>query len=312
LALPRDASKNSLTSRGNANGRAVHLVLPRRALLKVMHATSAAQLVDTQPLALHVLREACLLEALQHPGIVRVYESGMLADRRPWFARELVEGQTVATLVARRTADGINTLALLRAIAEVIDHASRRGVIHCGLRPDRIVLAGKSRGFPICVTEWGEARAHDAARSATAPSPASIPYTAPELVCGDPIDDRADVFSLGVIAYQLLTGALPFGDGVPIPTDSTMQHVPTEVRCPDLPRELTGLVDQMLAFVRWDRPSAREVFGELAWLAEALAPAPPRPAHLVRVRRPRWTPEVPHSPVPFAAHLGEDADEHER
>lgn len=281
--------------------RGVHLVLPRRALIKVMHAPSPDHGAD---LAVHVLREACILEALQHPGIVRVYESGLL-DGRPWFARELVEGESLATLIARGSIDDVNAITLLRDIAEVIDHAARRGIIHCGLRPERVVRMGRTRGFPLCITEWGEARAHDAAR--TVPAPAPSPYAAPELASGDPVDDRADVFSLGVIAYQILTGALPLGEGVSIASDGSMQHVPTEVRCPELPRELTGLVDQMLAYDRWDRPSAREVFAELTWLAEAFEPAPAREPNLVRIRQPRWTPQVPHAAQPFAGLLDDDA-----
>src|SRR5215211_6527140 len=68
---------------------AVHLVLPRRAVIRVMDAEVA------EPEAAHVLREAYILEALQHPGVIRVYESGLLGDRRPWSAREHVEGPTL-------------------------------------------------------------------------------------------------------------------------------------------------------------------------------------------------------------------------
>src|SRR3954470_13330952 len=77
---------------------AEHLVLPRAAVLKVM-APNVAPIV--------VLREACLLEALHHPGVVRVYESGLLADRRPWFARELVEGSTIASTLAPGAIDRV-------------------------------------------------------------------------------------------------------------------------------------------------------------------------------------------------------------
>src|SRR5438874_12172545 len=73
---------------------AVHLVLPRRAVIKVMHASRM------QTFAVQLLREACLLEALTspagHPGIPQVYESGLLDDRRPWFAFERIEGVTLA------------------------------------------------------------------------------------------------------------------------------------------------------------------------------------------------------------------------
>lgn len=270
--------------------RAVHQVLPRRAIVKVMHAASVYPPAIKQPLAVHVLREACILEALHHPGVIRLYESGLLPDRRPWFAREMVIGASVADMLDPSVAiERIDAVVLLRDVADVLDHAYRRGIIHCGLRPDRIVLTGRSRGYPICITEWGDARAHDAAPLGPyAPSPASWAYTSPELASGDPIDDRTDVFSLGVIAYQLFTGQRPF-DGDAMMHDT--QHVPTEVRCSDVPRELTGLIDSMLAYDRWDRPSMAEVHGDLSWLADQLAPVAQSP-QIVRIRRPRWTPNV--------------------
>ncbi len=94
------------------------------------------------------------------------------------------------------------------------------------------------------------------------------------------------------------------------------QHVPTEVRCADAPRELTGLVDSMLAYDRWDRPSMAEVHGDLAWLADALATPVVREPQIVRIRRPRWTPHVVDIPRPqtdgsFERLLGDDATDSE-
>jgi eukaryotic-like serine/threonine-protein kinase len=278
----------------DANGvvyEARHLVLPRRAIIKVMES------VQPRPLAVQLLREACILEALEHPGTVRVYESGLLPDRRPWFAHERVEGATVGDLVSAGPLEPSHAVVLLRDIAEVLQHAHRRGVVHCGLRPDRIVITGRSRGFPLCIADWRDARVHDT----TAPVPeVTHPYAAPELVeCAadrsasalrTTIDDRVDVFALGVIAYRALTGVLPFEQVTP---GNQVQHVPTEVRCPDAPPELTGLVDQMLAWERFDRPSSAEVSAELAQLALELAPPEPRPSGSIRIRRPRWTPALP-------------------
>jgi serine/threonine-protein kinase len=137
----------------------------------------------------------------------------------------------------------------------------------------------------MCITDWSAARTHDAQHSLVAEPGA---YAAPELAHGDSIDDRADVFALGVVAYRALTGTLPF-DAVATSGDGSLQHVPTEVRCPDVPRELTGLVDQMLAQDRWDRPSSAEIRGELGFLAGTLGP---RPTEVVRIRKPKWTPEI--------------------
>lgn len=267
---------------------AVHQVLPRRALLR---------LGASHTEAIRVLREACLLEALHHPGIPRVYESGLLPDRRPWFACEVVDAPALGATPSGAV-DRLAAIALLRDVAEVLEHAHRRGAIHCGLRPSRIALTGRARGFPLCLTDWSDARAHDAAPQPYQPSVASWHYTSPELATGAPIDDRVDIYALGVIAYQLLTGVLPFAGRVATTTAGEQQHTPTEVHCPDAPRELTQLVDQMLAYDQWDRPSSAEVHADLTWLVESMATASPRAATgIVRIRRPRWTP-------PLAFHSG--------
>ena len=263
---------------------AVHLVLPRRAILKVMSG-------GAEPDAVPILREAYILEALQHPGVIRVYESGLLPDRRPWSAREHVEGRTLHEVLRRGGLDRTDALALLRDLAGVLEHAHERGVLHCGLRPSRVVVTGRQRGFPLCLADWSCARPHDAAPQPYPVTPESRPYTAPELAAGEPIDDRTDVFALGVLAYRMLTGAEPYEDrAVATAPDGATFHVPTALRCPDAPHELTALIDQMLAYTRDERPHSADVHEALAWIADLVAAA----AQVgPRIRRPRWTPQIP-------------------
>ncbi|MBS1123145.1 MAG: pknB [Deltaproteobacteria bacterium] len=272
-----------------ASYRAVHVMLPRHAVIKIHHAPT------DQASVLSMLREACILDALHHPGIIRVYESG-LHEGRPWFATELVDASTIDNLLSPDAIDHVAAIALMRDLAQVIEHAYRRGVIHCGLRPERILMTGRTRGFPICVADWSDARAHDARSQQLAPSVAAWHYTSPELRCGDPIDDRTDVFALGVLAYQMLAGRMPFDNGILATVDDgTTQHVPIGVHCRDLPPELTRLVDQMLAYDRWDRPRAVDVVSELSWLADVFTtPIHTRPpaSGMPRIRRPRWTPAL--------------------
>jgi serine/threonine-protein kinase len=264
--------------------RALHQVLPRRAVVKVVRAAGAW----TRQRSVEALREACILEALHHPGVVRVFEAGRMADGRAWLASELVEGLTIAEALLQGPADPAVAAGMLRDAAEVLAHAHRRGVLHGGLAPEGVVVTGRTRGFPLCLVDWSHARTHDAGPLAP---PLATAYLAPELLRGDPIDDRADVFSLGVIAYQALTGTLPSA-GDPAAFEDAPTHVPAELVCPGAPRELTALVDQMLARDRWDRPSSGEVCTDLAWVADLLAPPPPR--QLVRIRQPRWTPAPPY------------------
>jgi serine/threonine protein kinase len=265
-----------------------HMVLPRRAMLKVVHARSP------QAHGVQLLREACILEALQHPGVPAVYESGVLEDRRPWFTVERVEGSTVAEVLACGPMGAEEIAALIRDIAEILATAHRRGIFHCGLRPDRIVLT-PSRRFPVCVSDWSDARTHDA-RSAHLPLAGTSHYAAPELARGEAVDDRADVYALGVIAYMALTGVRPFAR-------STGIYVPVVERCPSAPRELALLIDQMLADNRFDRPTAAAIHADLVELVVDVVDVVEMPAvaEPIRIRKPRWTPALT-----FKAQLVED------
>jgi serine/threonine protein kinase len=240
---------------------ATHQLLSRPAIIKVARAASDS---------LGVLREACMLAAMPHPGIARLYETGRI-DQLTWFASEVVEGLTLASTLALggalETSIGVG---IVRDLAEVLAYAHHRGVVHAGLTPDRIAITARLRGFSLCITDWSTARTHDA-RSVHAWEPS--PYTAPEIARGD-LDDRADVFALGAIAYRVLTGRV--FDGTPIAAK--------------LPLPIAQLIDSMLAHDRSDRPSSVEVRAALDAPVE------------LRIRKPRWTP-----PLQFAPHEGEIA-----
>ncbi|MBA2541131.1 MAG: serine/threonine protein kinase [Deltaproteobacteria bacterium] len=269
--------------------QAVHLVLPRRAIIKVMHPSRMQQF------AVQLLREACLLEALHHPGIPKVYESGLLEDRRPWFAFEMIEGTPLSERMVDGPMPSVEVATLIRDLAGILEHAHKRGVVHRALRPDQVVVIARARQHcGVAIPDWTEARTHDSPGEATMlPVRAARAYLAPELSRGETADDRADVFSLGVVAYHALTGALPRG---------TERHpfIPSIERCPEAPPELATLIDQMLSPDRFDRPTCTEIRSDLDWLAEALsielgleddAHAPSASGSL-RIRRPRWTPPI--------------------
>src|SRR5262249_25210722 len=101
-----------------------HQVLPRRAIIKVVHAAFAG----VPPYVVQTLREACILEAICHPGVPVVYESGLLPDRRPWFAFEVIGGPTLEDVLAPGALPPADAARLLRDLADVVQHAHRRGV----------------------------------------------------------------------------------------------------------------------------------------------------------------------------------------
>lgn len=157
---------------------AIHILLPRRVRLDVMHPTFAG----LKPVAVRMMREACILEALHHPGVPRIFEVGILSNgNRPWVASELVEGELIDDIMSPT-----EVLALVRDIAGVLAHAHDRGVVHRDLRIDGIIRTNPSRGYPIVVTNWSEARADST-----------------------DVMRAADVLALGRIASTLLGGAVP-------------------------------------------------------------------------------------------------------
>lgn len=266
-----------------------HLVLPRRAIIKVVHTAFAT----VQSYVFQTLREACILEAIAHPGVPVVYESGVLRDRRPWFAFEMVGGPTLEELLARGPVSLLEVAGLLRDISDILEHAHRRGVIHRGLRPERIVITSERR-YPLCIPDWSESMAHDAtSHLPQGTSRGSRSYVAPELAhhgaggTQEIVDDRVDMFALGVIAYRALTGCLPFarpdgdGDSGGDDNDDDGVYVRAQDRRPDATPELAAIVDSLLSFDRFDRPSASEVRTDVDWLFETL----PELRHRTAARR---------------------------
>jgi serine/threonine protein kinase len=223
---------NEVTSeRNGVVYHATHLVLPRKVCLKVMTGGS-------RQVAVQLLREACLLEALSHAGIPRVYECGVLADKRPWVAFERIDGENLATQLARGPLSLAELVALLRDIAEVLHHAHARGVVHRGLVTEAIVCT-PSRPLRICLRGWDAAGTVDSVHH---------------------LDARDDVYALGAIAFRALTGCLH------TPSVSATEW------CPAGPAELTALIDVMLDANARVRPTADEVAARARWLATTIEP----------------------------------------
>ena len=166
--------------------------------------------------------EAQILGRLTHPSIARIYASGTTDvgfGEQPWIALELVEGAAPITgYAARAKLDTRARLRLLAAVCRAVNHAHLCGVVHRDLKPENVLVDREGR--PRLV-DFGIARLVDEElrrrTRATAEGQllGTLPYMSPEQVAGDPdgIDYRADVYALGVLAYELLTGRLPLDVG---------------------------------------------------------------------------------------------------
>ncbi|MCB9838542.1 MAG: tetratricopeptide repeat protein [Phycisphaeraceae bacterium] len=158
--------------------------------------------------------EADILARLQHPGIAKVYQTG-LHDGAPYFAMELIEGET---LLRYSMDNGLSTrerLRLFGKICDAVEHAHQKGVIHRDLKPGNILV---DRSGQPKILDFGVARATDGDIQTTTVQTnigqliGTVQYMSPEQAGGDPgeIDTRSDVYALGVILYELLAEQLPY------------------------------------------------------------------------------------------------------
>jgi eukaryotic-like serine/threonine-protein kinase len=181
----------------------------RPVALKVLRAESETPTVDEARFA----REIKLLARLQHPFILPLHDSGHVEDIL-YYVAPYVEGESLRQRIEReRKLPLDDALRIGREIADALDCAHRSGVIHRDIKPENILLSG---GHPILV-DFGVARAFDAFRGARLTQPGAGTfgigaYMSPEQLRGDrEPDSRTDVFSLGCVMYEMLTGTSAFG-----------------------------------------------------------------------------------------------------
>lgn len=213
---------------------ATHVVLPRRAYIKVTHPGSRVA-------AVQLLREACILEALSHSGIPRVHECGVLPDRRSWCAIEVMPGATFKQLAVDVPLALSDLVVVLRDIADILRHAHERGIVHRRLTASTIVRAQRRRSV-YAIADWSDACTLDADSDVM-------------------VDPRDDVHALGVLAFRAVTGR---------PAEPSISAAAC---CPAAPPELTSLIDEMIAEPEV-RPTASEVFDRALWLCDTLEVAP--------------------------------------
>jgi serine/threonine-protein kinase len=152
------------------------------------------------------------LARLNHPSIARLYDAGALPDGTPWIVMEYVEGVPLTEYCARREAPLRERLRLFRAVCEAVQHAHQHAIIHRDLKPSNVLVREDGT---VRLLDFGIARPLDPAEGAprltrTAWGPMTPAYAAPEQVQGGVLGVHTDVYSLGVILYELLAGRAPF------------------------------------------------------------------------------------------------------
>lgn len=203
--------------------------------------------------------EAHVLGRLQHPGIAQIFEAGMHDSgdgAQPYFAMEFVDGRQMSSFLADEQVDVRVRLELLAAIADAVEHAHQRGVIHRDLKPGNILVSRTANGLEPKILDFGVARAIDSDVQATTLHTGAgqiigtVAYMSPEQAAGDPddIDTRSDVYALGVIGYEALSGKPPHDLAkrtVPDALRTILESDPT--RLGTMHRELAGDVETIIA-----------------------------------------------------------------
>jgi eukaryotic-like serine/threonine-protein kinase len=152
-------------------------------------------------------QELILARKITHRNVIRIYDLGVTAGMR-FITMEFVEGEDLASLLAQRKFEPAEAVRILRQVCAALEAAHGEGVIHRDLKPQNIMVEADGR---VVVMDFGLARSMEATGMTQAGALLGTPaYMSPEQAKGLPADSRSDIFALGIIAYQLLTGALPF------------------------------------------------------------------------------------------------------
>jgi len=213
-------------------------------------------------------REAKNAAALSHPNIVSIYDRGE-AEGTYYIAMEFLDGRSLKELIVGRGPAPVDVaVEYVRQILSALRFAHRHGIVHRDIKPHNVLVDGEGR---VKVTDFGIARAGTSQMTEAGSIVGTAQYLSPEQARGTATDQRSDLYSLGVVLYELLTGESPFDGDTPVEIAmkhlSTVPELPSTHR-PDLPRALDLVVMRALAKEPEDRyQSAEEMDADLERVA---------------------------------------------
>ena len=241
--------------------RATDERLDRPVAVKLLHPWAAAD----ADLRSRFRREAAAMARLDHPNVVAVLDYG--EDDRPWLVQALCTGGTLGNLIASSPLPWPRVVDVAVPIARALAHAHSQGVIHRDLKPSNVLFAADGH---VLVGDFGLARlvaSGEQTITATGTRMGSPEYWSPEQAAGEPVSERADLYSLGCILYQLATGVLPFPPGddrLAAGFRRIHQEPPSALAIqPTLPPQADDLLRRLLARAPAARPRAADVLAAL-------------------------------------------------
>ena len=267
--------------------------LGRKVVIKILPPELAASVS-----AERFRREILTVARLQHPHIVPILKAGEV-DGLPYFVMPYVDGESIDIRLRRTGTMAVReTVGIMKDVARALAFAHERGVVHRDIKPGNILLAAGS----ATVTDFGVAKALSSARRSgekgsgltnTGMSLGTILYMAPEQAAGDPdIDGRADIYSLGITAYEMLAGKAPFATLGPremLTARLTLPPPPLSTIRKDVPAGLERLIAKCLAIDPAHRPqtaaSLVEALEDPETMSGSFASAPTLARHGKRVKR---------------------------
>jgi serine/threonine-protein kinase len=221
-------------------------VIGRFVALKTLNVPAEAE--EAEEFRQRFLREAQAAGILNHPGIVTVFDAGVdEASGLSFIAMEYVEGKSLKELLKAGHIFTFSEVARIgAALASGLDYAHARGVIHRDIKPANILITNQGA---IKITDFGVARLESSNLTAEGQFIGTPNYMSPEQVAGTPVDGRSDLFSLGVVVFELLTGTRPFGGNSLTEVSYKIVHeappIPSHLR-PSLPPPFNPILLKLL------------------------------------------------------------------
>ncbi len=242
------------------------LLLDRDAAVKLLNRAGLTPEGRTR-----LLREAQAVAKLNHPNIVTLYDAGEAGDVT-YIVMELLSGHS---LYERKPANMDELLQVARQVCAALEHAHEHGIIHRDLKPENVILIGQRPGgaagaaggdLRVKLTDFGLARSITSRQTTEGGMVGTVFYLPPEQAMGSELDGRADLYSLGVMLYELAAGRLPFAGDDPLTVISQHLHapaVPPSTYNPGLSSALESLILKLLSKQPEDRPASAAEVGHI-------------------------------------------------
>jgi len=245
--------------------RAKDSALGRTVAIKTISLTGSAQERDVHEA--RFMQEARAAGSISHPSIITIYDVGREGDTA-FIAMELLEGRDLRDLIGTVSLTPSQSVGIAAAVAEGLAFAHERGIIHRDIKPGNIMVLPDGR---VKIMDFGIAHVHEpSVKTQTGVLLGSPQYMSPEQIAGQTVDYRADIFSLGLVLYEMLTGVKPFqGEDIPelMFKVANLSATPPSHLAPDLP----PVIDFILA--RAMKKKAEERYASAADMAKDLRDA---------------------------------------